>query len=333
MKTFTKSFKFVFIFVLLLSVLSACTPPQVYESPSGAPSGSPSDGPSGAPDDGSGVASVSTNEVINQSVAKMEEMMDIEVSGSGAQPMSFITPNYNVDYNNERLSVLRGSGLSMYFSQYLASLGDDFKDGIVYKDTVTDSGVTLNIYAKKTIIDGGVQVTLENHQTANGSVTVYPIQIYFEYDYTLQKPSKTTIVATTENGDYYDIALAQFDYATQNAYSYNFSVASSDKDTVKAAFAQKNLTFDKFIACEYSKYVFGKLNPNEGTIESYGYQNEATDEINATQDQVAALYNAIYEQVKNACVPIELLDTTDVTNKVYYQTMWQYGVSRVTQIK
>ncbi|MBE5742831.1 MAG: hypothetical protein E7360_05925 [Clostridiales bacterium] len=317
MKAFTKIFKPIFLFVLALSLLVACDPIDNDD-----------DKPNGPI-----TPSVSANEVINQSIAKMEDMMDIEINQEVAQPTAFVVPNYNVDYDNERLSVLRGSGIGLYFSQYIATEDYNFEDNTVYKDTVSEQGITLNVHAKKTVVDGGVNITLENHQTYQGVTMVMPIHIYFEYDYTAEKPSRTTIVSVNDDGSRYELAVAQFDYSEEIAYSYNFVVTAQGKDAVKAALTQKNLNFDTLIACDLTEYVFAKLAPSENTIQSYGYKDYGTDEITATQDEVAALYASIYDHVKNACVPVEPLDVVNAVQKVYYQDMYTYAVTRIMAIQ
>lgn len=315
MKKITKRFTSILLVLLILAIATACTPPD-----------NGSQNPPPPP-------SVSANEVINQSVAKLEDMMGIENSEAAPQLMAFVAPNYAVDYNNERLSVLRGSGIAVYFTQYLAKEDYGFSDGTVYKDTVTVENMTLNFYAKKAAVDGGVAVSLEMHQTVGEIESVSPIQIYFEYDYTAEQPSKTTIVSVTDNDAVYNIAIAQFDYTEEIAYSYNFQVSSADAAAVKTAFTNKDFDFEKFSACTASAYTFAKLYTKTGTIDSYAYMAGREDAIDATEDDVAALYNAIYGEVKDACVPVALLDAASATAKVYYQDMWTYGASRVSAIK
>ena len=314
MKKITKHFTSILLVLLILAIATACTPPD---------NGSQNPPP----------PSVSANEVINQSVAELEDMMGIENSEAAPQLTAFVAPNYAVNYENERLSVLRGSGLAIYFTQYLAKESYGFADGTVYKDTVTVENTTLNFYAKKAAVDGGVAVSLEMHQTVGSEESVNPIYIYFEYDYTAERPSKTTIVSVTDNAAVYNIAVAQFDYTEEIAYSYNFRVGGEDAAAVKTAFTNKDLDFEKFSACTATGYTFAKLYTKTGTIESYAYMTGREDAIDATEDDVAALYNAIYGEVKDACVPVALLDAASATAKVYYQDMWTYGASRVSAIQ
>jgi len=271
--------------------------------------------------------SVSANEIINQSVESLENMMDIEKNTQTVQATAFTAPNYNVDYAHERLSVLRGSGIALYFTQYLAN--NDFENDKVYVDTVSAEGMTLSFYAKKAVVENGVHVSLEMHQ-AN---SVNPLQVYFEYDFAAQKPSKTTIVSATDQANGYNLAVAQFDYSAQIAYSYNFYIASTDTTAIKTALTQKTFHFETFTAYNVESYVFAKLYADTNTIESYGYRTGSTDEINATSEQVSALYASIYDAVKNTCTPVALLDTSTVTEKVYYIDMYSYGSSRVMQIQ
>ena len=307
MKLLTKALSTLLLFALALTTLLAC-----------------GDGDTGK--------SVSSEEVINQSIAKIEDMMDIE-SGTDITPTAFVAPNYTVDYNDERLSVLRGSSLALYFTQYIANSANGFEDNTVYKDTVSAEGVTLNVHVKKADVDNGIHVTLENHQTYNGVSSVHPIQVYFEYDYDAKVPTRTTIVAAGEADNGYYVAVAQFNYETEVAYSYNFEVSSENTATVKAALAEKNLDFATLVSGEVSEYRFAKLTPKTSAIESYSYTGYGTEEITATEAEVSALYASIYAEVKDACVPVELLDVANASAKVYYQDMYTYASGKVMAIK
>ena len=310
MKNLIKILSLALTVILTLSLMVACNSPDKNPPPS-----------------------VSTNEVINQSISQLEDMMDIERGGGGAQPTAFVVPNHTVDYENERLSVLRGSGIALYFTEYIANQSNSFNDETIYKDTVSEQGITVSFYAKKAVVDGGVHVSLEMHQSVGGVEMVNPIQIYFEYDYAAKKPTKTTIVAVTENSSSYGISLAQFNYAEEIAYSYNFVVSATDKDSVKTALAEKSFDFAKLSACNIGRYVFAKLHPDNGTIESYGYVMGGTDEILANEADISALYSSIYNEVKNACVPVALLNPADASEKVFYVAMWSYGSERISVIK
>lgn len=277
--------------------------------------------------------SVSANEIITQSIAQMENMMGIEKKAEATKATAYVAPNYNVDYAHERLSVLRGSGSALYFTEYLANDSYDFETDTVYKDTVVAEGMTLQFYAKKSIVEGGVHVSLEMHQIQGDMENVSPIQIYFDYDYKAQKPSKTTIVSASETENFYDIAVAQFDYSTKIAYSYNFQILTSDTTALKEALTGQSLDFEKFSTYLVGNYVFAKLHTDTNTIESYGYKVGQTDEVNATSEQVSELYETIYAEVKNACVPVALLDTSTVVEKVYYVDMYAYAINLVMQIK
>ncbi|MBE7091540.1 MAG: hypothetical protein E7363_06515 [Clostridiales bacterium] len=308
MKTFTKLFTATLLCVLSLSLITACGPK------------------------GPKKPSVSTNEVITQSVAKMEEMMGISAPAE-TQTVAFTLPNYTVDYANERLSVLRGSGIGLYFAQYVAGESVALADDVIYKDTVTAEDVTLDFLLKKSAVEGGIHLTMEMHQTNSGEAAVSPIQIYFAYDYTAKKPVKTTIVSANERAGGYDLAVAQFDYGTQTAYSYNFTLAAADLSPLKTALTEKTLDFEGLSEYSLYRYVFAKLHADTGTVEAYGYQAGSTDEISATETEVSTLYNGIYAQVKDACVPVALLDDAAATQKVFYQDMWAYGSSRVMAIE
>lgn len=308
MKLFKKILATAIISILALSTITSC----------------------GAGDDGD-ERTVSSNEVISQSIAKIEEMMEIG-GNSETQLTAFIPPNRNVDYENERLSILRGSGSALYFTQYLSNPDLKFDDNAIYRDTISEEGMTLNIYVQKNDFDDGVQVNLENHQSYGDETAVFGIQIYFEYDYSEKKPIKTTIVAITEEYDY-SVALAQFDYETNLAYSYNFSVSAQGVATVKSALSQKELDFQTLCTAGATEYLFAKLNPSNKTIESYAYYDSAADEITATESDVSALYSSVYAEVKDACVSVPALDVATATQKAYYRDMYTYAMSKISTIQ
>ena len=120
---------------------------------------------------------------------------------------------------------------------------------------------------------------------------------------------------------------------TEVAYSYNFEVSGEHKAAVKAALAEKNLSFATLVSGGVEDYRFAKLTPKTSKIESYSYTEYGTEDITATEAEVTALYDSIYNEVKDACVPVELLDVSNATQKVYYMDMYTYAVTKITNIK
>ena len=278
-------------------------------------------------------STVSSNKVITESVYQMEEMMSIEHTDGGITPVSFISPNYTVEYAHERLSVLRGSASSIYFSEFLAKTDKNFKDDVLYKDTVSEGGVTAEIYAKKSEYKNGVFVSLEMHQTNGENKNISPIQMYFEYDYEAKKPTRTSIIQAVASDVGYSLALAQFDYASKVAYSYNFVIEESDISALKSQLSAKTLDFAKFCEHEATSYLFAKLHTETATIEAYAFRDYGTDEISADYNTVSALYNSIYAEVSGVCVPIEGFNTSSATEKEYYMEMWSYASSKIMAIQ
>ncbi len=319
MKALTKIFTTVLLFILTCSLFTACISPDPDNGDNSKPTPTPT-------------PTFSANQVINQSITTMESLMKIE-EGNGNNLMAFVSPNYEVDYANERLSVLRGSGSALYFTEYLANDEYQFSDNVIYKDTINEQGVNATFFAKKSKVENGVHVTLEMHATQGETTMVSPIQVYFDYDYKNEKPLKTTIVSASDNGSIYNVAVAQFDYTQNLAYSYNFQISFTDISDIKTALSQKAFDFEKFTTFNAVNYLIAKLHPTDGTIESYAYRIGATDEITATENEVSALYNAVYGQVKDACAPVDLLSTDNATAKVYYKEMYTYGANKVMAIK
>ncbi len=309
MKKITKTLSLLLILVLAISCATACSGEDDKKT------------------------SVSSNQVINQSVYQMEEMMDIEHTQTTASLISYVSPNYNVDYANERLSVLRGSGIGMYFSEFLAKSDNQFEDNVLYKDAVSANGDTVEVYTKKTTYEGGVFVSLEMHQSIGENEQVSPIQIYFEYDYEAKEPTKTSIISASAKGNTYSIAVAQFNYITNVSYSYNFDITSSDIASVKSSLSAMTFDFTKLCEQNVTSYLFAKLYTETGTIDSYAYRDYGTDEISADYNAVSAFYNSVYDEVKSVCVPVESLDVSTATAKVYYTEMWTYASSKIMTIR
>lgn len=59
----------------------------------------------------------------------------------------------------------------------------------------------------------------------------------------------------------------------------------------------------------------------------------ANEVINQSINNMEMLMKAVYGQVKDACVPVDLLSTNNATVKVYYKEMYTYGASKVMAIK
>ncbi|MBP3436312.1 MAG: hypothetical protein J6K61_00185 [Clostridia bacterium] len=327
MKKWTKILLAVLVFALTLSLFAAC---NGGNGGAGNEGGGNEGGEAGSAGGGGAVTpTVSSEQVITQSVAKMEELMDIE-NGDAVMKTSFVLPNYSISYQNERLSVLRGSGIGLYFAQYLADGDRGFADGVIYGDHVSEQGVTASFYAKKTVTDKGVDVVMEMHQQGQGAS---PIYIYFEYDYARQLPLRTTIVSVGEAGTAYNIAVASFDYVENLAYSYNVTLNTTDMAAFKAVLAAKSFDFATFCTYEITRYNFAVLDPAAGTIENYCYMAGQSGENLGTEAQASALYATLYAKVKDACVPVDLLDTASATQKTYYAEMWSYGAERVGKIQ
>ena len=270
---------------------------------------------------------VSSNEIINQSIDKIEEMMEIQPQ-STLSFLSFVAPNYNVDYAHERQSILNGGGIGVYFSKFLADPANGIEDNVTYKDIESEGDVTITVYTKKITTNNGVIVMLENHY----SQPIIPIVVYFEYDFELNKPISTSIVQPIIYGDSYKISLAKFVFNTNMAYSYNIDLTTSDVSNLKSNLTQKTFTFDKFVANTITRYNFTKINTLTKTFESYAFAPEYDDFVSATYEQVETLYNSIYQEVKEACVPIDYLDISTSVDKEYYRSMYGYAINKLQSI-
>ncbi len=308
MKKITKLFASLLLFILSFSLFTACN-----DNDSG-------NGDQNPPQ------TVSSNEIINQSIDKIEDMMTVQTT---IKLTSYVAPNNEIDYNHERLSVLRGAGLGIYFSEYIANSSNGIEDNVIYKDVVSQGDITLNVYAKKTVVDSGVVVTLENHM--QDSIT--PIYVYFNYDYNNNKPLNVSIVQAVLGDNSCSISVAKFDFIDNVAYSYNFYLQTDDITFVKTSLAEKTFTFDTLSNCNVQNYLFAKLNPDSNTILGYSYKDSGDSQINATYTQVETLYNEIYQKIKDVCVPVNPLDVTSTLNKVYYVSMYSHARDKVMAIQ
>ena len=304
MKSLTKLLATILLVVLTLSFpLAACADP----------------GDSGA---GTPPAAKTSVDVIKESVAELEASVFENTSTSGNNPLAYVAPNASVEYANELQSIFRGSGMGLYTADYVATYFDNFEVDTVYLD---NSIAYLKFMFQAKNSSTGVNATLEMN---NGDST-NQIKTYFNYDYTLNKPTDTTVVTQMASENTIRIAIAKFIYGTSTAYSFEIVFAGDNIEDARAKLTNGTFNFEQFIAYDILSYKLAKINLENKTIESYVY-GYGTIDATATQEQVGALYNEIYASVKGAIEPIVYLDTSNAIEKEYYVKLYSYISSKAS---
>ena len=263
----------------------------------------------------------------------MEHLFNVENpllnnNQSSIKPLAFILPNQNVDYDNERTSIIRGSCFSMYTAKYVSNL-DDFEIGVTYIDTINVQNVNVEFLFYSKEVENGITANMEMHQTVDQQVNISKIQLYFHYDYENQTALDTTIVSFSANS----IALAKLDYQTEEAISYEINASESEYSQIKTALSQGSFDFDKFIEREVLRYKFVKMQVKEKTMQAYSYIIGQEGQVpSVTEDEFKSFYNNVYSNVKNECIERDFLDKATATNKVYYEAMFNYASQEVRKL-
>ena len=102
--------------------------------------------------------------------------------------------------------------------------------------------------------------------------------------------------------------------------------------TLKSHLKEKKLSFTNFSTCGFTDYVITKLNTKTYELEVYSYTQKVLDENKLSEDveetKVAALFGAVYAQVKEYLVEPEKLNTTSAESKKFFEKMMWYAMSR-----
>ncbi len=272
---------------------------------------------------------ITAKQVIDDSVAQMENMFATEEnSASINQTFALVLPNQDVDYENERISIIKGSCFSMYIAKYVSNL-TDFEIGTTYKDLVEESGVSLEFLFRAEKVDDGITANMEMHQSAGQQTRISKIQLYFRYDYNNETALDTTIVTF----DTASIALAKLNYQTNEALSYEFDMDQNNHEQIKDALKQKTFDFDKFMTNDIIRYKFAKIQVEVEQMQAYSYlAGQENQDLSVTQEQLKDFYNDLYSKVKNECIERDFLDKTSAVNKTYYVDMYTYASQKVMQL-
>ena len=268
----------------------------------------------------------SSTEVIKESIVKLESSVLGSTSPNGVSPMAFVIPNGTVEYAPELQSIFRGSGMGLYAADYVATYFDDFSTDTVYLDD-SISGLTFLFQTKNS--STGVNSTMEMHTGG----TKNQINMFFNYDYTLNEPTDTSVVMMMSAQNVMRIAIAKFDYLTETAYSFELAFAHNDEDALNEHLTNGTLSFEQFITYEVMNYKLAKINLANKSVKSYVFNiGSSAESISATQEQVDAFYTEIYDGVKDVCKPAVYLETTGATNLEYYKRLFTYISSKTAII-
>lgn len=171
--------------------------------------------------------SVSTNEVILQSIEKLENMVTPTTAVNSGAAFSYIAPNVTFEYEKEKESLFEGVELAKEFSKYLGTQ-QDMVDNIIYHDSVLsqENVFYADVYGKKYVVDDlvcvSLQVTPKKENYEEGDLYSEYFHAYFEYNYEIKSPLGVTIVDIKEydSGEEYALIVAQFDFTSDSIYGY-----------------------------------------------------------------------------------------------------------------
>ena len=268
---------------------------------------------------------ISAKQVINESVARTEELVFANDESNVNQQsqisyVAFVAPNLEVNYLHELKSVFSGAGIALYFTDYIINYLDNFELNKTYKDEIQNVGMTTYFKAKE-ITDGIETIYMAE---INGNKNI--IKTYYIYDYQNKKPRAVITISESKGS----CDLVKFDFQTGIAYNYSIKGLPTSSETINAALTQKSLDFEAFKALDISGYNFAKFDLLNNTKEAYSYAEYGESVIDVTESQVGVLYNEIYNSVKNYAVPTGEFDTTNTISVVYYQKMYIYTRNKST---
>lgn len=262
--------------------------------------------------------------IVEQSVAAMEKMMAQPTPASQANVTgphySVVMPNSKVDYESTRQGMIGTSSMSMYMAEYLAQY-NILEEGKIYKDYSPEdqSGAKSEFIFCMENMNDGVKIKVIPDQNKN---TV----LHFYYDYNSMQPTKSIFAQWSGNM----IVVILFDYKTNEVMELYFD--AEYPLTLKSHLKEKMLSFTNFRTFGFTSYEIAKLNTKTYELEVYKYQSGvmADKELNENVDEtkVAALFDSVYEQVKEYLVEPEKLNTASAEPKKFFERMMWYAMSK-----
>ena len=268
--------------------------------------------------------SVSTNEVILQSIEKLENMVTPTTSVNSEAVFSYIAPNVTFEYEEEKKNLFEGVELAKEFSKYLGTQ-QDVLDNIIYHDSLSEleEYSYKDAFCKKWLKDDYVCVSVKVDYDEGDWASSECFHSYFEYDYTKKEPTRTSVVDIRVNDSekYDSIIVAQFDYVLDTIYGYKFTLSPNHEDTIMEALNQENFDFEKFKNSQLSDYEFVKLDISEQNIEGYGYSksSDSTSVDGETEmEKFKELYTSIYDRIKSHIKNVNPWANSTVVEKTYF---------------
>ncbi|MBQ8425629.1 MAG: hypothetical protein IJX17_06370 [Clostridia bacterium] len=268
----------------------------------------------------------SAKDVVKKSISKMENIVYKDKETTEVVSYSFNSPNQTMDYTNELISILRGSGTSVYFTDYLLNRISNIQMNVVYEDIISNESLGIDDISfsfKLSEITSGFMLTLMNKSGEGEKLSVSLIKTYFIYDYELEKPIETVIVY---QGDSF-INVAAFDFTDDTAYAFDILLSENNED-FSEFLKNKNLNFENFKSLDLIKYNFIKINELEKI--GYAFFKEEKESINVSENDVKELYTEIYDKIKDYVVPSDYLKLENKTSLLFYQDMYLYSRLKVS---
>lgn len=280
---------------------------------------------------------VTAKMVVEQSVAAMEKMMAQPTPASQANVIgphySVVMPNSQVDYEQIRTDLIGPSATTMYMAEYLAK-NDILKEGKTYIDAFTDvvegTEETIKFVTYTENTNEGVQIKMNQ---STGDTMGNDILLDFQYDYNAMSPTKSIFAQFNEKS----VLVILFNYKTNEAVEFWLNLDSEMNETFKKSMEEKNMSFDKFSEYNISGYTIAKGNFQTQNIEAYQRLmprngEPEKEELSVDEKTVTALFNTVYEQVKDYCKSPEVMDTTNAEDKEFYKEMCLYAYPKLGEL-
>lgn len=287
----------------------------------------------------SGAQGADAKRIVQESVDAFEQMMGTAPAPQTSKLFSTTyAPNYEFGLLEVKKLVREASALNMYISEYLVEAGM-FDFGSTYKDFFVDPEDPelgeMEVAIRMEMVEDGVMSRIVNREPATGITR--EVRFYFFYDDELMEPSRTICIAPRDD---HQRAFIELNYKTNEAVWWDFTADAENFAPVQTALEQNTFSFATLVENGMEDYAVAKMNVQTGAGEAYEYRTNddpsyeepsvSTGEF-ATQEEVAALFDEIYDTAKDFLIKEEL-DFDTAEQKVFAQEMMERGEKELEEL-
>ena len=292
----------------------------------------------------SGAQGADAKRIVQESVDAFEQMMGTAPAPQTSKLFSTTyAPNYKFELSEVKRIVSEASAINMYISEYLVEAGM-FDFGSTYKDSYTmvmwseseeeEIEVKTEVAISMEMMEDAVITRIVNREDAGSQ----EVRLYFFYDYELMKPSRTICIPPRDDNQR---AFIELNYKTNDAVWWEFTADAKNFASVQTALEHNTFSFDTLEENGIEAYAVAKMNVQTGAGEAYEYRtnddssydgvpSDSTGEF-ATQKEVAALFDEIYDTAKDFLIKEEL-DFDTAEQKVFAQEMMERGEKELEEL-